>query len=63
MAGGVTRTMEFLVKLRTNAEYTWEPWSEDLSASIPFENYCVRNDTLRQLLMTTTELAAYIFGM
>ena len=54
------RTIEFLVKFRTNAEYTWEPWSEDLSASIPFENYCVRNDTLRQLLMTTTELAAYI---
>ena len=54
------RTMEFFLKFRTNADYTWEPWSEDLSASIPFENYCLRYDALRQLLMTTSELADYI---
>ena len=51
------RTMEFLVKFRTNAEYTWEAWSENLSASGPFEHYCLRFAALRQLL---TELSDYI---
>ena len=54
------RTMEFLVKFRTNAEYTWEAWSENLSASGPFEHYCLRFAALRQLLMMTTELSDYI---
>ena len=53
------RTMEFYVKFRTNQDYTWEPWSEDLSASIPFEQYCLRYDMLKRLVKTTQEVLEY----
>ena len=52
--------MEFYVKFRTNADYVWLPWSEDFADSLPYEQYCQRYDPLRQLLMTTEDLNAYV---
>ena len=53
------RTMEFFVKFRTNQDYVWEPWSEDLSASIPFEQYCIRYPAIRRLVYTSQEVREY----
>jgi hypothetical protein len=54
------QSTEFFVKFRTNEDYTWEPWSQDLSRSIPFEQYCSRHLELHQLLVTVADLQAYI---
>jgi hypothetical protein len=52
-------TLEFWVKFRTNSDYVWLPWNEDFADSLPYEQYCLRYDCLKQLLMTVDALHAH----
>jgi len=52
-------SLEFFVKFRTNEDYIWLPWNDDVAESLPYEQYCNRYPCLRPLLMTTEKLGSY----
>ena len=50
----VRTTMEFLILFEDGSE-VWLPWSDDISSTIPFEDYCRSNAPLRFLIYKKVE--------